>query len=214
MSTTKLLVSLPLSPGADKYFGKDSQSFNKPGDSGVDLPSVSTYKLASSVQGHNLLLDFHTLFAMYDTRYIGSVSNLENFSNICGYTYANSEQSALNFLVKHLKPMAYMLAPRSSISKTPFRLANSIGIVDSTYKGYSDEKVDTIKAAIDFVPYLFDNERHTPSIKEGDRLVQIISPDLSPIYHHKLSYCDKDIKFWCDNVSTTARGGFGSTNFT
>lgn len=36
----------------------------------------------------------------------------------------------------------YMLVPRSSISKTPLRLANSIGIIDKGYRGNVMVKVD------------------------------------------------------------------------
>lgn len=39
---------------------------------------------------------------------------------------------------------AYMLVPRSSISKTPLRLANSIGIIDKSYRGELIVKVDNI----------------------------------------------------------------------
>lgn len=36
----------------------------------------------------------------------------------------------------------YMLVPRSSISKTPLRLANSIGIIDKSYRGKVMVKLD------------------------------------------------------------------------
>ncbi len=38
----------------------------------------------------------------------------------------------------------YMLIPRSSISKTPLRLANSIGIIDKSYRGKVMVKVDNL----------------------------------------------------------------------
>ena len=41
-------------------------------------------------------------------------------------------------------PLPYYLYPRSSISKTPFRLANSVGIIDSGYRGNLIAKVDCI----------------------------------------------------------------------
>ena len=37
---------------------------------------------------------------------------------------------------------AYMLVPRSSITKTPLRMANSIGIIDRGYRGELIAKVD------------------------------------------------------------------------
>ena len=38
----------------------------------------------------------------------------------------------------------YMLVPRSSISKTPLRMANSIGIIDKGYRGKVMVKLDNI----------------------------------------------------------------------
>jgi dUTP pyrophosphatase len=86
-------------------------------------------------------------------------------------------------------PTAFYIYPRSSISKTPLRLANSVGIVDSGYRG-------NIMIALD-------NIKHTPyTIQKGQRLAQICSPQLTPI---SLSIVE--------SLSTTKRGGggFGST---
>ena len=44
-----------------------------------------------------------------------------------------------------LKPLPYYLYPRSSISKTPFRMANSVGIIDSGYRGHLLAKLDCIQ---------------------------------------------------------------------
>ena len=41
----------------------------------------------------------------------------------------------------------YMLVPRSSISKTPLRLANSIGIIDKSYRGKVMVKVDNVSSS-------------------------------------------------------------------
>ena len=83
----------------------------------------------------------------------------------------------------------YFLFPRSSISKTPLRMANSIGLIDAGYRGEIIAVCDNIK------DYDF-------SIKKGDRLFQLVSSDLS------------DIEFTIvDELSDTTRGtgGFGST---
>ena len=64
------------------------------------------------------------------------------------------------------QPSPYYLYPRSSISKTPLRLANSVGIIDSGYRG-------DIIAAVDHIgkePFL---------VRKGTRLFQICAPDLS-----------------------------------
>ncbi len=84
---------------------------------------------------------------------------------------------------------AYLLIPRSSISKTPLRMANSIGLIDGGYRGELLAVCDNIKAAAHTVP-------------RGDRLFQLVAMDGSPI-EYELT----------DELSTSARGsgGFGST---
>jgi dUTPase len=95
-------------------------------------------------------------------------------------------------------PQAFWLAPRSSICRTPWRLANSLGLIDATYRG-------TIRAAVYSVGAdpvaVFGNENL------GLRLTQLATPSLTP---------------WAEvivvdelpaTIATTARaaGGFGST---
>jgi dUTP pyrophosphatase len=107
-------------------------------------------------------------------------------------------------------PCGFYLYPRSSVgAKTPLRLANSVGIIDSGYRG------DCIA--------VFDNKNHQSNsnynengydnsssgsytINKGDRLVQICSGNLVyPIYPiivdsvEELGYTSRGI------------GGFGST---
>lgn len=86
--------------------------------------------------------------------------------------------------------ISYYLYPRSSISKTPLRMANSVGIIDAGYRG-------TIMAAVDNIS----DEDYT--IKVGQRLFQICSPVLAPVTFELT-----------DRLSDTTRGegGFGSTN--
>ena len=84
---------------------------------------------------------------------------------------------------------SYFLFPRSSISKTPLRMANSIGLIDGGYRGEIMAVCDNIK---DF----------EFKINKGDRLFQLVSADLSAI-NFKI----------VNNLSKTDRGagGFGST---
>ena len=84
---------------------------------------------------------------------------------------------------------AYFLLPRSSISKTPLRLSNSIGLIDGGYRGEIMVICDNIKD--------FDY-----TVKEGDRLFQLVAADSSPISYTLV-----------DMLSDTTRGsgGFGST---
>ena len=87
---------------------------------------------------------------------------------------------------------AYYLYPRSSISRTPIRLANSVGIIDAGYRG-------ELKVVVDNMNY--QGEPYT--ITAGTRLFQICAPDLSPFDHVQI----------VNNLSNSVRGtgGFGST---
>ena len=84
---------------------------------------------------------------------------------------------------------AYYLMPRSSISKTPLRMSNSIGLIDGGYRGEIMASCDNIKD-------------YTYKVEKGQRLFQIVSPDLSPIDYSLV-----------DTLTDTTRGkgGFGST---
>ena len=85
--------------------------------------------------------------------------------------------------------VSYYLYPRSSISKTPLRMANSVGIIDAGYRGNLMVALDNIS-----------DEDYT--IQKGQRLFQVCSPTLEPIQFTLV-----------DTLSETTRGsgGFGST---
>ena len=84
---------------------------------------------------------------------------------------------------------AYYLFPRSSISKTPLRMSNSIGLIDGGYRGEIMASCDNIK---DF----------SFKVEKGQRLFQLVAVDSSPISYKVV-----------DELSETTRGkgGFGST---
>jgi dUTP pyrophosphatase len=102
---------------------------------------------------------------------------------------------------------SYYLYPRSSLSKTPLRLANSIGIIDAGYRGnlmgaftyhptHDDLKRILAVGTLDcFPPY---------KVEKGTRLLQLCSNDLTPF----------DTVSVVDELNETERGqgGFGSTN--
>ena len=66
---------------------------------------------------------------------------------------------------------ASYLYPRSSISKTNYRLANSVGIIDKGYRGNIKAKVDIVST--------FPN--HNNYIQGQTKLFQVCAPDLEPI---------------------------------
>ena len=84
---------------------------------------------------------------------------------------------------------AYFLFPRSSISKTPIRLANSIGLIDGGYRGEIMAACDNIKD-------------YEYKIEKGQRLFQLVAAN-----------CDAISYEIANDLSDTTRGdgGFGST---
>jgi dUTP pyrophosphatase len=86
--------------------------------------------------------------------------------------------------------------PRSSISKSPFRLANSVGIIDAGYRGHLIGMFD--------IP-----SGETSHIRKLDKYLQICAPGLVPVFVELVSNLN-------DLGEETARGagGFGSTGST
>ena len=84
---------------------------------------------------------------------------------------------------------AYYLFPRSSISKTPLRLSNSIGLIDAGYRGELIGMVDNI----------YDKDFQ---VKRGERYFQLVAVDSSPVEFELVDEL---------SVSSRGEGGFGST---
>lgn len=84
----------------------------------------------------------------------------------------------------------YYLYPRSSISKTPLIMCNSVGIIDSGYRG----EIRACVRNMSNEPYI---------IEQGTKLFQLCMHDLKPF---KINIVD--------TLTDTIRGegGFGSTN--
>jgi dUTP pyrophosphatase len=84
---------------------------------------------------------------------------------------------------------SYYLVPRSSISKTSFQLANSVGIIDAGYRGNLMAKVRCFNT-------------NGEVMRQGSHF-QIVAPDLKPIKVYVVNSLSK---------SSRGDGGFGSTN--
>jgi len=97
-------------------------------------------------------------------------------------------------VLRHInkKTGAFWLLPRSSIYKTPLRLANSVGLIDAGYR-------NTLKVAVD------NRSSDAYIIEKGTRLFQLAAPSLTPLQWVK--------KAALDETDETERGlgGFGST---
>lgn len=66
------------------------------------------------------------------------------------------------------EPCAVLMLPRSSIVKTPLRMANSVGLIDSSYRGTLRVYMDNVKT-------------EAYHIKRGDRLFQLMAPSARPL---------------------------------
>jgi dUTPase len=86
----------------------------------------------------------------------------------------------------------YYMHPRSSIYKTPLRLANSTGIIDAGYRGN--------------LIGMFDCKNAHYEVEQYDRILQICAPSLMPIFveivNNESELGDKTVR---------GEGGFGST---
>ena len=85
----------------------------------------------------------------------------------------------------------FYMYPRSSISNTPLRLANSVGIIDAGYRGRLMGKFDCLEP------------RYT--INKFDRILQICAPGLIPIYVELVTNAN------ALGVTERGEGGFGSS---
>lgn len=89
------------------------------------------------------------------------------------------------------QPVHYWLLPRSSIYKTGYMMANSVGVIDASYRGILKAPVVRVggESAVGF--------------KRGDRHFQIVAPDMGHI----------EIVQLATGLPETARGdgGFGSS---
>lgn len=84
---------------------------------------------------------------------------------------------------------SYWLIPRSSLSKTPLLLRNSVGLIDKAYTG-------NIKAP------LYNTSDESFFLKKGQRYLQLVNCDLSNIYFELVE---------SHRETTRGEGGFGST---
>ena len=96
------------------------------------------------------------------------------------------------------RPIPCILMPRSSFSATPFRMANSIGLIDMGYRGDVKAKVDVL-----------DRPNDAYWIPRGTRLFQICQGNFMPWDNIVIVQFERELPPAPDNRGI---GGFGSTN--
>jgi dUTP pyrophosphatase len=147
---------------------------NTDGDAGVDLYFPEEVTIPGKTYGH--VIDLKIKGEM-----VQSVSN-----HLTDNIPKEMLTGMLNISDRYL---SYMVTPRSSISKTPLRMSNSVGIMDSGYRGEIKVPVDN-----------FSNDEYI--IEKHSRLFQVINSTLDEIELQIVN-----------NLSDSVRGsgGFGST---
>ena len=116
-----------------------------------------------------------------------------NTEIICGMVHTNITNHNNQREITNTN-VSYYLYPRSSISKTNLRLSNSVGIIDSGYRGNIIGIFDVIN-------------NNTVNIQKYSRLLQITAPSLEP-FHVKIVHKIEDL-----GITERGSGGFGSTGF-
>jgi hypothetical protein len=211
----KLLISLPLSDAAQQFYGSSAPTYNKVGDAGIDLPFVFDAQPYDIQVPQTLLrLDFGTVFAMYTINHHNLVRCLIDASSeqekldYCHYQLTNRHN--LGLIDSH-----FDVRSRSSIDKTPYRLCNSVGTIDKTYRGVQKEEYrwtgDALKASLDYHPHFGAGLASTAYLSAGDRLLQITAPALDDILWVRLDFTEANCLFWSEVIGNKSRGGFGSS---
>ena len=106
-------------------------------------------------------------------------------------TYESLEEHKSN--INEVRPTGYFLFPRSSISKKPLMLANSVGLIDSGYRG-------NIMAVFRYFPE--EHEKLRYKLEKYERLIQIVHPCTYRIFVELVEELTN---------SERGNGGFGST---
>jgi len=123
------------------------------------------------------------------------------FENQC----MGGDVTKINFSVKTSAQMVcengkvfntgFQMCPRSSLSGTPLRLANSIGIIDSGYRGDLIGKFDCLLG--------LDNDYF---VDKYSKLLQVVAPAMVPIY---VMIVESESELGVE--TERGAGGFGST---
>lgn len=126
------------------------------------------------------------LFCIEEQR-ISGISKLIHLGISCKMEYRVGPET---------RQSSFYLMPRSSTGlRTPLRLSNSMGLIDSGYRGEIMAIVDNVENTVDDVY----------TINRGERLFQIVSPILAPL---TLKFVET-----LEELGNTERGsgGLGST---
>jgi dUTP pyrophosphatase len=148
------------------------------------------------IQSHNNKFIQHNY---HDSGFDLFTPQMNNYRNDDGKISINYQikcrAQMYSLITKQFSNTSYYLYPRSSITKTCYRLANSVGIIDSGYRG-------NLIGVFDCNMYHATNDSNLPY----SRLLQICAPNLCPIYCHLANSMDE-----LGPITERMENGFGSS---
>lgn len=156
----------------------------------------NTYLNAANKHNLSLIQDPHffnagfDLFLPEDQTFTSGCANKSSFQVKCSAKIFHISND-INNLTSYFT--GYYMYPRSSLSKTPLRLANSVGIIDAGYRGPLIGMFDCLTNA----EYKVDG---------FTRLLQVCAPNLMPIFVRVVDTVEE-----LSSETRRGEGGFGST---
>jgi dUTPase len=172
-----------------------------------DVELHTKYKTAAEKHNNKLFNNPHHIDAGFDLYAPGCEPNNSDALPFYGQGQVNKLDTKVCCSAKIYSDTGksyntgYYMYPRSSISKTPLRLANSTGIIDSGYRGHLIGMFDLVNT-----PSMV--EPSTPSFygAKYERYLQICAPCLVPIVVEVVSSIGE-----LGEKTERGDGGFGST---
>ena len=184
-----------------------------------DMNLIDRYREAANNHNNNLFNNPHHIDAGFDLFAPGGPDSRDDFdydpSVLRFYGPGWENQNPVNRLNLRVSCSAriftdtgkmfntgYYMYPRSSLSRTPLRLANSTGIIDAGYRGHLMGMFDVVN-----LPDNLSDSREADFFgQKYDRYLQICAPGLIPIVIEIV-----DSREELGGETARAGGGFGST---
>lgn len=185
INIAKAMQLVPLIKGHNKFMVLHIFIDNDPTLKNLYLEAVEKHNQKIAEDPIYYDAGFDLFLPENDNTFINNSINKVDFKVKCSAT-----------IVENMKPVCqptpFYTYARSSLSKTPLRLANNQGIIDTGYRGN--------------LIGMFDCLSDTYSPEPNSRLLQICAPGLLPIYVNLVDNIE-------DLGPSTSRGegGFGST---
>jgi dUTP pyrophosphatase len=161
-----------------------------------DISKMSLYIYAENLAIRALLLRFREKYRSTDSGF--DIPMEEQSVNMFYDTHMFNLGIKVAAVNSQMEPIPCLLMPRSSLAKTPFRMSNSIGLIDMGYRG-------NLMAAVD----CYGKDNPYEKIANGTRLFQICHPTFMPWKDVHILELESDLPPPSDSRGL---GGFGSTN--